>query len=29
MRLDKFLWSVRYYKTRNLAAEACKKIELR
>ncbi len=25
MRLDKFLWSVRYYKTRSLAADACKK----
>jgi len=25
MRLDKFLWSVRYYKTRSLAADAVKK----
>lgn len=25
MRLDKYLWSVRIYKTRALAAEACKK----
>lgn len=25
MRVDKFLWSIRYYKTRNLAADACKK----
>lgn len=25
MRLDKFLWSVRYYKTRSIATDACKK----
>lgn len=25
MRVDKFLWSVRYYKTRNIATQACKK----
>lgn len=25
MRLDKFLWCVRYYKTRSVAAEAIKK----
>lgn len=25
MRIDKYLWCVRYYKTRNIAAEACKK----
>ncbi len=25
MRIDKFLWCIRYYKTRNIATEACKK----
>jgi ribosome-associated heat shock protein Hsp15 len=25
MRIDKYLWCVRYYKTRNIAAEAIKK----
>lgn len=25
MRIDKYLWSTRYYKTRNIATEACKK----
>ena len=25
MRIDKYLWSVRYFKTRNQASTACKK----
>jgi ribosome-associated heat shock protein Hsp15 len=25
MRIDKYLWCVRYYKTRNMVTEACKK----
>jgi ribosome-associated heat shock protein Hsp15 len=29
MRIDKFLWCVRYYKTRTLATTACKKGQIR
>lgn len=29
MRVDKFLWCVRYFKTRNQATEACKKGQVR
>lgn len=29
MRIDKYLWCVRYYKTRNMATEACKKGQVR
>jgi len=25
MRVDKYLWSIRYFKTRNIATTACKK----
>ena len=25
MRIDKFLWCIRYFKTRNIGTEACKK----
>ncbi|MFY7810462.1 MAG: RNA-binding S4 domain-containing protein [Flavobacterium sp.] len=28
MRIDKYLWCVRYYKTRNIAAEAIKKNQI-
>ncbi len=29
MRLDKYLWALRYFKTRNMATEACKKGQIR
>lgn len=29
MRIDKFMWSIRYFKTRNIAATACKKGHVR
>lgn len=29
MRIDKYLWCVRYYKTRSIATEACKKGHIR
>jgi ribosome-associated heat shock protein Hsp15 len=29
MRIDKYLWCVRYYKTRNIATTACKKGQIR
>ncbi|MDO5608663.1 MAG: RNA-binding S4 domain-containing protein [Capnocytophaga sp.] len=29
MRIDKYLWCVRYYKTRNMATEACGKGHIR
>ena len=29
MRIDKFLWAVRFYKTRNMAADAIKKKHVR
>lgn len=28
MRIDKYLWCIRYYKTRNIATEACKKAHI-
>ncbi len=29
MRIDKYLWCIRYFKTRNIATEACKKGHIR
>jgi ribosome-associated heat shock protein Hsp15 len=29
MRIDKYLWCIRFYKTRNIATEACKKGHIR
>ena len=29
MRIDKYLWCVRYYKTRTLATTACKKGQIK
>jgi len=29
MRIDKYLWSIRYFKTRNIASTACKKGQVR
>jgi ribosome-associated heat shock protein Hsp15 len=29
MRIDKYLWNVRYFKTRNIASTACKKGHVR
>jgi len=29
MRIDKYLWSTRYFKTRNMGTEACKKGHVR
>ena len=28
MRVDKYLWCVRYYKTRNMVTEACRKNQI-
>ena len=29
MRVDKYLWCIRYYKTRSIATQACKKSAVR
>ena len=29
MRIDKYLWTIRYFKTRNLATVACKKGQIK
>ena len=29
MRVDKFLWCLRYYKTRSIATQACKKGQIK
>jgi len=29
MRVDKYLWSIRYFKTRNIATTACKKGQIK
>lgn len=29
MRIDKYLWCIRFFKTRNIATEACKKGHIR
>lgn len=29
MRIDKYLWCVRYYKTRSIASQACKKGQIK
>ena len=29
MRIDKYLWCIRYFKTRNIATEACKKGQIK
>jgi len=29
MRIDKYLWCVRYYKTRSIATQACKKKQIK